>query len=156
MSHTCGMHVPFRLWVIYTVLWGSFQVKALRRLVSRSRVAGSHIVIQELENGSARGETEVPSFGIDTACHDLVKGCLTLRFFKHLVRSHALNALILHSPIEHWILSLTTIINSCWYCILEKKKLVYRNHNYTKINTIDNSISEWHPKPNSSYKVKRF
>ena len=34
----------------------------------------------------------------------------------HLARSHALYVLILHSSIEHWILSLTIIIiNTCYY-----------------------------------------
>ena len=37
-----------------------------------------HILTQELENSVTKGELEVASFGIDIACCDLVKGCLTL------------------------------------------------------------------------------
>ena len=37
-----------------------------------------HILTQELENSVTKGEPEVASFGIDIACCDLVKGCLTL------------------------------------------------------------------------------
>ena len=72
--------------------------------------------MRELENGVARGEPEVPSFGIDIACRGLVKCCLIPFDFVNTSAwpelSHALYALILHSPIDHWILSLTTIINS--------------------------------------------
>ena len=41
--------------------------------------------------------------------------------FTLLARSHALYVLILHSPIKHWILSLTTFIN-CW----SQYTIVYR------------------------------
>ena len=70
------------------------------------------ILMRELENGVALGEPdlEIPSFGIDIACCGLMSYPLIL--LTHLARSHALYALILYSPIEHWILSLTTIINS--------------------------------------------
>ena len=60
--------------------------------------------MRELENGVARREPEVPSFGIDIACRGLVKGCLYPGFdFVNTSAwpelSHALYALILHSPI---------------------------------------------------------
>ena len=39
-----------------------------------------HILMRELENGVTRevNQLKVPSFGIDIACHVLIKGCLTL------------------------------------------------------------------------------
>ena len=43
----------------------------------------------------------------------LLKAVLHFHFLTHLAKSHALYALILHIPIEWWILSLATIINSC-------------------------------------------
>ena len=60
-----------------------------------------HILMQELENSITKGEPEVPLFGIDIACCDLVKGSYTLILLTHLARSYALYTLILHSPIQH-------------------------------------------------------
>ena len=72
--------------------------------------------MRELENGITRGQPET--------FHHLVSilhAAASLRLsyplilLTHLARSHALYVLILYIPIERWILSLTTIINSWLY-----------------------------------------
>ena len=68
--------------------------------------------MQELENGVAQGEPEVHH--LVSMLHALASLRLSypLILLIHLTRSHPLYVLILHGPIEYWILTLTTIINS--------------------------------------------
>ena len=77
-----------------------------------------HILMRELENGVTHKVNQkfhcLVSILYATAS---LKAVLPLIMLTHLVRSHAFYVLILHGPMEHWILSLTTIINSCCHVL---------------------------------------
>ena len=68
-----------------------------------------HILMQKLENGIAPGEPEVYPLVLILHATVLLNAVILLT---HLARNRSLYALILQIPIECWILSLITLINS--------------------------------------------
>ena len=72
-----------------------------------------HILMQALEKGVARGEPEVHPL-VYQYCMLWPSLSYPLILLTHLAKSHALYALILHSPMDHCMLSLTFTINSCY------------------------------------------
>ena len=80
---------------------------------SFSQVINCHVPQPEVTR-----HVQTSTFGInivyETFATALLKAFLPFDLLTRLARNHPLYAFILHSPIECWILSLTTIINS-WY-----------------------------------------
>ena len=71
-----------------------------------------HILMRELENSVAQGKPEVHWYYMPRYCSRM--SC-PLILLTHLARSHPLYALISHIPIEYWILSLISIIDSRYH-----------------------------------------
>ena len=66
--------------------------------------------MQELENGISPDEPEIHRLVSILHAMALLRLSYPLIMLIHLARGHPLLALILHIPIEPWILSLTTLL----------------------------------------------
>ena len=68
--------------------------------------------MQELESGVTPGEPEVHRLVSILHAEALLSLSYPLILLTHMARSHPLYVLILHIPVERWILSITIIIKS--------------------------------------------